>query len=357
MATTKDEIEKLLDAYEPEIRKAFMEAIEDLTDSVVISRVIDRLEAGDLDGAATAIDIDPVAFNKVSDTFVLAYRDAGTAAVASLPLLRDTQGAKVVIRFNVRNPTAEDWLRKESSRLVRGLTDAARDSVRQALATGMEQGLNPRTTALDVVGRINKSTGRREGGVLGLTTPQTSFVQNARDELKSNDPALYKNYLSRVRRDKRFDPAVKRSIASGKPIPAETIVKMVAKYSDSLLKLRGDTIARTETLLSIHAGQAEAMRQAIQTGAVSPQDVTKKWHDVRDGRVRHSHRLLNGVVVPYEQPFVSVTTGSKLMHPGDRSLGAAASEIINCRCHAQYLVDYISQVARRARAARQLENA
>lgn len=46
---------------------------------------------------------------------------------------------------------------------------------------------------------------------------------------------------------------------------------------------------------------------------------------------RFDHRRMDGVTVPIDQPFVT-PAGSRLRYPGDRSLGAPAGEVVNCRC-------------------------
>lgn len=64
---------------------------------------------------------------------------------------------------------------------------------------------------------------------------------------------------------------------------------------------------------------------------------TKRWITARDGRVRgggdddFNHRRMDGQRVPIDQPFVT-PEGYRLMFPGDRSLGAPAGTIVNCRC-------------------------
>lgn len=62
-----------------------------------------------------------------------------------------------------------------------------------------------------------------------------------------------------------------------------------------------------------------------------------RWLTARDSRVRGgrgspaNHRRMEGVTVPIGEPFVT-PSGSRLMYPGDRSLGAPGFEIYNCRC-------------------------
>lgn len=348
----KDELETLLDELEPQARRAFLEAVANITDDVVLQALVDRIAAGDLEGAVAIVSAQPVVFNPLIAVYTAAYTAGGELAAAGVRDTRTPNGARMVLRFDVRNLQAEDWLRKESSRLVRGLTSEVRESVREHLSVGMSRGLNPKTVALDVVGRVNKFTGRREGGVIGLSVPQASYVQNARDELLSGDPTLMAHYFTRTRRDARLDGLVRKAIAAGKPLDRDTVNRIVGRYSDRLLQLRGETIARTEMLVSLHSGQAEAMRQAIASGSLRPDQIVKIWQTASDARVRHSHFVLGqkgGTRVPYDKPFVSPATGARMMHPGDRSLGALPEDVVNCRCHARYKVDYLASLARRER--------
>jgi len=364
MATTvvsRNEIERLLNELEPQMRDAFLEAIADITDEVVLNDLVERIAAGDIDGAIQTLQIAPPVFSRVADVFYMAYLNAGNVVAGdirkiSVPKSRMPRpeifqpelpgGGKLIVYFNVRNPQAEQYLRTESSRLVTGLTDVAKESVRVGLSEGMTKGQNPRKTALDVVGRISKKTGRREGGVVGLSQNQVEYVNNARDELLSGDPVLMERYLGRMRRDARFDAKVRRAIAAGKPVSADDVMAMVGRYADRLLQLRGETIARTETILALHAGQEEAMRQAIETGKVDTNDIVKIWRSAKDGRVRDSHIVLDGKKVGFSEYFISPATGSRMLHPGDRNHGALPEDVINCRCHAEYKVDYIGGAAR-----------
>ena len=130
------------------------------------------------------------------------------------------EGHRVLFRFGVRNPEAEQWLREHSAQLVTRIVDDQRLAIRTAMTEGLARGDNPRVSALDIVGRVNRVTGRREGGVIGITAAQERYVASARAEVLSGDPEQLRHYLTRERRDKRFDAIVKRALARRMPVAA-----------------------------------------------------------------------------------------------------------------------------------------
>ncbi len=60
----------------------------------------------------------------------------------------------------------------------------------------------------------------------------------------------------------------------------------------------------------------------------------KMWATMGDGRVRPSHKLVDGQTVGINEAFT--LPGGKLLYPSDSSLGASFEEIVGCRCHAIY---------------------
>jgi uncharacterized protein with gpF-like domain len=60
----------------------------------------------------------------------------------------------------------------------------------------------------------------------------------------------------------------------------------------------------------------------------------KKWIDIRDKKERKTHLKVGGTVKKINEPFA--VGNSLMMFPKDESLGAEASEIINCRCSVRY---------------------
>ena len=340
--TLRRQITALLDFHDVAIRDAFMESIDEITSRIILKDLIEQLMNNNIDAALEALHLEPAAFAKLEATIAQAYNAGGVAMTSSIPTLRSASGAVTVIRFDVRNPRAEAWLTNKSSKLITGeIIEDQLNGLRRVMTEGMEAGRNPRATALDITGRINRVTRRREGGLIGLNSRQMEYVSSARNELLSGEPAAMRNYLKRGRRDKRLDSVVRSAISDGKPVSAGLVESATRNYKNSLLNLRGETIGRTESLAAVNAGKHEGFVQGISKSDINPAHVKRVWSTAGDSRVRNDHAIMNGQeVIGLDTPFVSPTTGAMLKHPGDGSLGAGAEDIINCRCIEIYEVDY-----------------
>jgi hypothetical protein len=333
--SNRSRIEQLTDKFEPEIRAAFLAAIRDIADKAELGKIAERLERGDIAGALEAVHLDAAAYHQLQESIRAAFNGGGLSTVGALPLLRDPAGGRFVIRWNGRNLRAERWLREHSSDLITRTLADQRTAIREALTAGMQAGRNPNSTALDIIGRVNRATGRREGGLVGLTSPQAGAVAKARSELLSGDSGALRSYLARTRRDKRFDRVVAKAIADEAPVDAATVSKMIGRYSDSLLQLRGETIARTETMAALNQSGIEAMQQAVDAGAVDVGTITKVWHTAQDQKVRDSHAELEGEAVDIDGVFAN-----GLAYPGDPS--GPPEEIANCRCWMETRIDFLA---------------
>jgi hypothetical protein len=142
-------------------------------------------------------------------------------------------------------------------------------------------------------------------------------------------------------RDARFDRAVMKAADSGEPIPADLVNKMVTAYKNRALRYRAETIARKETITSLHTAQEMAMQQAIAKGAVSRSAVTYIWRTAHDKRVRGTHRAMDGQVRGEGQQFIT-GGGAHLLYPGDPS--GPAAEVINCRCWREPRIDFLAGI-------------
>lgn len=329
--STQQLINELLAKLEPRIAAAFREALDHLRSTLDTQRVVAAIAAGDIDAALELLNINDNSFEDVLEAVREAYLEGGRATIEHLP----QQIAS--FRFSGRTYRAEAWLRDHSAELVRQIVDSQRRAVRDHLAEGMARGVAPRSLVVQIVGRTNRATGRREGGILGLTDAQAVYVRRAADELSSGDSAVMQAYLQRGRRDRRFDRSVAKAIREGRPVEPAIAAKAIIAYERRLLDLRATTIARTEAMTALHAAQDEALRQAVDAGAVQSNQIRRVWRSASDRRVRETHRGLNGETVGLDEAFVS-PSGAVLRFPGDPK--APAAERIACRCWLEPRIDF-----------------
>jgi len=199
------------------------------------------------------------------------------------------------------------------------------------LTAGVEQDRNPRSIALDIVGRVGPN-GRRSGGVVGLHSQFSQYVSNARTELET----LSLDYFTRSRRDRRFDALVRRAIDDARPLSSKTIDRLVHRYQDRLLQTRGNNVARSEALAAMNASAEESLRQVVDEGPTPSGAIQRVWDATGDSRTRASHWDANGQRVGLNESFT--VGGASLMHPGDPN--APAKETVNCRCIVRHIVDF-----------------
>lgn len=330
--------EKLYALNIPEVRRVFLEAIADIVDSAVLSEIEKAVESNDIEGVLKACGYNQAVFNRILDALDRVYQKSAEQTVNEWP----KRIGFVRPVFNMRTQRVTEDLQTFSSSFISRIDAEIRENVRNVLADGLSRGVNPKTTALELVGRYDPTTKKRVGGFIGLSQNQTSWVLNARNYLETLDS----RYLKLGLRDKRFDKLVVKAIAEKKPLSKSDIEKMITAYKSKCLKYRADTIARTETIQSINRGKTAAISQGIDEGLFRKDQVTKWWDDTGDGRTRKSHRHLGTKygrknAIPFDEAFITLS-GDSLRFPGDFALGADASEIIHCRCGVQYHVDFVN---------------
>jgi len=328
----------------PEVQRIFLEVMQDIVDNAMLQEMIAAIEANDAERLYRATGFSSAALGPILDSIEQIYQDAAETTVAGWPKRIRTPEGLVIFRFDMRNPRAEQDLKTISSKLVAQITEDVRQNVRNVLQQGMIDGANPRTTALNIIGRVDPVTKKRIGGVLGLTENQGNWVRSTQRYLETLDP----RYFNLKLRDKRFDSLVQKAIDSGKPLSQTDIERLLTSYKNRALKYRGDSIARTETIQTLNRGEYMANLQAVEQGLISRDAITKEWDDTGDRKVRSTHRSLAAKYgkekgIGLEEPFIS-TSGARLLYPGDSSLGAPAEEIVNCRCRVHIRVDWLAGV-------------
>ena len=313
---------------ESRVLRAFREVIQSVRDQATIQEIVRLLEVGNVDGVIELLQLDEATFEPLEEAIRQAYRRGGRTGaeqIGNIPI----EAGTIAARFSMGLPTAAAWLADMSSRLITEIVEEQRQMVRERLTVNLARGVNPRQSALDLVGRVNDK-GQRVGGFIGLTQRQAQWSANARNELE----ALDSNYFTRKLRDKRFDKTVRKAIRDEKPLTAAQVNRMVNAMQRRTLAYRGQVISRTESINALRAGQFEAIRQAAAKGGISLDEVSKSWDATNDARTRLDHLQMEQLyskenAIPFQQAFVA-PDGSRLMFPGDSSLGAPGAQTIQC---------------------------
>jgi hypothetical protein len=346
--TLRQQADALLERFGPEIADAYRASIDDITSTVTLRVVIDRLRAGDLDGVIAALNLDRAAFNPLELAIHTAYNAGGNAAVGAMPSIAGEAG-RIVFRFDMRNAQAEAWVRDHSSTLVTNIIADQRTGIRSALEAGLSLGQNPTSTARDIVGRVNAVTGKREGGVIGLTSPQIKVGNNLRDHILSGDARRMNEVLASNERGKRFDVRLNKAIQAaadaGKPVSQDVAAKVLTSYNNKALKRRGDTIGLNETFTAQTASKHEAWRQSVAGGKIAESAVKRTWRHFDNAHPRIRHEEMDNVSIGLNQSY-TLPNGVIMRFPHDPT--APASETIGCHCQEDYTIDYFGRTRARA---------
>lgn len=392
-----DELESLIEALGATLAAVFMAAIASLRAGINFQALIVALRENDIDAAIDALNIERSVFSGYVVERQSAFSQAGEVSSQTLtkkraaafraprqPSLRGPvaelapagpsgparptppalsfdgpEPTNIVFRFDMTNPRAEAKIRTEAAARVSGYVEEQIATARKVIGDGFQRGEGPQTIATTIAGRINPISGRREGGIVGLSDPQVTYVESMRKRLLSGDPdemmkvlgsfdkdGKWKEGTGQTLRDRRYDRTIKkaiRDIAAGKsnPLTSDQVAEMAAKYSDRLLKRRADDIARTETASGVEMARAEATKQALDKAGLPDNAVTKGW--VHQGGVRGArdvHLAMNKrTVIGIDTPFI-LPDGSVMLYPHDPAGGVKNNA--NCRCRGDQLIDWAS---------------
>ncbi len=316
------DLQILLRGIEKTIRKGFLEAINAGASKVVLRELAAKLAAGDLPGAYAVLRIDPRMFGDLDRAITEGYWASGTSVSASVG-----DGTP----FSIRTPQADAWVAKQAGELITNIVEGQREIVRYVLDVGLKNGRNPEVIARDIAGRMNRVTGRREGGFIGLTKPQSRYAQRAREELA--DPERMANYLTRKLRDRRFDATVRKAIEDGKPLSKTMIEKLVNRYNDRMLYARANLISHNEGLIAMEAGRREGYRQMIENGSIKAEKLRKIWHHTPREDPRLDHMAMDEKRVGLDDKFV-FPDGVQMDRAHDPVGGAKHN--LGCECWTEY---------------------
>lgn len=342
--TAREILEQIAADFTPQARAAWIEAINRIRSNIVLKRIIERLERRDIPGVIADLGIDEGAFAKFEQSLVQAYHSGGIATVDNMPALRDPAGNRILFSWGVRNLPAEQAMRDHAARLVTGIVRETRDGIAAVLTENLSRGQSPYDAGRLIAGRLNRSSGVREGGLIGLSRPQMETAARIERAMRDGDTAYMRQYLTFANRDKRLDRTVMKAIREGRGLAPEEVERVTRLYANKALKWRGDQLAITETHLALARSRMDAFQQQIDEGKLDAQDVTKKWRRTVSREPRMDHMMMAGKTVGFSELF-TLPDGTTCTGPHDPNL--PARHTIGCKCAMDISIDYIGQLRRR----------
>lgn len=161
----------------------------------------------------------------------------------------------------------------------------------------------------------------------------TLLDENTVRRLIMEEPDLMPNYPAARALRRGIDleygrKQITASITSG-ILQGKNLRKIAKDLCDRLENMSADSAirtARTAITAAENGGRADTFKRAADMGI----KVKLRWLATLDSRTRPEHGHADGQVRNVGEPFD--VGGEKLMFPGDKSLGASAWNLYNCRC-------------------------
>lgn len=330
----KAAIQALVKQLEPSIAKSFSDAVYSARGRVNIAELIAAMQSGDLAAAQNMLTMTDADFAPVKEAIRGAYVQSGQSAAAILP-----RGIAAKWGFDSFDPRAVAFITEHGAALVQGIIADTQEATQAVLTRALTEQRSLREAALDIVGRLNTRTGKREGGILGLTSQMTDEITNARAIL--SDPNRLREYLVKdqvtgrwktkyARADQRFKNVVVKAINEGRGLTKAEIERGLELHKNKLLKVRGQMIARNEAFTAQATGRDLAMQQIKERPDI--ETVTVRWQHNLSQNPRDDHVAMDGTVIDLGQTFNF--PDAQMKHPHDPAGGASHS--IGCRCIAVY---------------------
>lgn len=234
------------DAHAPALARGLISALRSVaTERVTHTALAEGYAGGTVSHAVHAID-----WNGLEDDLLHAIQPLLLATVARTSralvqkALDPTISAALSYGFDITNPRAVTWAQKYAATLALNLSAEAHQAVRSMVVTMFEQGVPPQAAA------------RRIRAMIGLDRRYATAVLNYQQGL----------------------------VAKG-TIPQNVVTELVDQYSQSLIKQRATTIARTESLRAAVKGQQLLWQEQIDKGILSADRVRQVWLVTPDDRL------------------------------------------------------------------------
>lgn len=312
---SKDDLFFIASKFEKRIQRALIDAFNKIRNQKTIDEIANAFQRGGITAVQSLFATIPgIIEAALIPEITLAVLESGRAMLGYMP-----NGSFLEpFNFSIIDPNTSSRLRIHNSALVQEISVNTQRAITQRMNANVVAGVNPKNAARDLK------------GIIGLTDYQEQTVRNFEQGLRELDSKI----LERKLIDGRQLPSIERAIDDASPLPEDRIQQIVKRYSERMLKLRTQTIARTESLRATAMGEHYSLQQAQDQGKLN-REVTRFWIATNDGRTRNSHILapsMNEKGRAINEPFQTVL--GNLMFPRDPN--GHPANVINCRCRLIY---------------------
>ncbi|MBC7340835.1 MAG: hypothetical protein H5U02_00010 [Clostridia bacterium] len=261
-------LHRIADSRLDQVKKAFLLAVAATQEKVVVARMAEALQNGDLASVESMIDWGAfgAGLMTVREVFREIVDEAGKATAREL-----SKKLEMELRFDLLNPRAVEFINRHTGELITQVAEESRQAIRAIIRQAFEEGGHPYQQARKIIQHI------------GLTEKQSRAVENfRRRQLEAG--------VSRTEADRRAEAYAKR-----------------------MLRDRAETIARTETLTASNAGQHLAWLDAKDKGLL-PANFMKEYITTPDDRLCPKCLSIDGQRKPIDAPF-DTPYGPKMYPP------------------------------------------
>lgn len=274
----------LADNAEPQVRRAFIEAIARAKKGLVAGRIAQALRQGDL---AEAYYIAERAWNESGEVFRAQFSEIVLEIMtkAARPeFMRRIMPVDATIRFDFSQSDALSFVQRFSADKVRQITNQTKSGIKAAITSTF-------TSNLGVVPAAEQIR-----DFIGLTDYQVGIVVNFRRKLidLANEP------LAGL--DETFVNQMRRAFIRRDNLTAANIRKAVLRYRDRMIQDRSLSISRTETIDAAHEAQQTVWEEGMRQDVINADEFEVAWLTAQDERVCRicgpmdgRHRALDGV--------------------------------------------------------------
>lgn len=279
------QLRALVRRAEPNVRRAFLAAVQRAQVTIPVQRMAEKVAAGDLDGALDLVPWDRLQTgqlrNQIAGELRTVYEGAGSITAG--------RWAAQGLAFTVIDERPLRWLREVAAQRVVELLPDQREAMRVALTEAYRSGFGSVKIARQIRAEV----------------PGT-FLHGAWREAvaRFEDELVLQGY------------------------GPQRVASEVARYQQQLVNARSLSIARTEVTNALSAGQTEAWQQAIDQGIFDQGEVRMRWVPAADGGTGTGpcplcESFADVGAIPWGEPFGQDVFGAPCYEPAAHP---------NCRC-------------------------